>query len=138
MIIGIGVDIVDMRRIEHLLKMYGDHFTHKVFTHEERAYAMTKVHPARAYANRFAAKEAALKALGTGKKEGIGWKDIEVSRASSGAPSLYFHGKAYEKLVSYIPSGHISCSHVSFSDEPPYSTAFVVISALKDEASHIT
>ena len=138
MIIGIGVDIVDMRRIEHLLKVYGDHFTHKVFTQEERAYAMTKVHPARAYANRFAAKEAALKALGTGKKGGIGWKDVEVLRASSGAPSLCFYGEAYKKLLTQIPSGHTRCLHVSFSDEPPYSTAFVVISALKDEPLHIT
>lgn len=132
MIIGIGVDLVDMRRIERLLQTYGDHFTHKVFTQEERAYASTKAHPARAYANRFAAKEAVLKALGTGKKEGIGWQDIEVVRVSSGAPSLCFHGKAYEKLVSRLPSGYTGCLHVSFSDEPPYSTAFVVISTLKD------
>ncbi len=138
MIIGIGVDLVDMRRIEGLLQTYGDHFTHKIFTKEERAYAMTRAHPARAYANRFAAKEAALKALGTGMKGGIGWQDIEVSRASSGAPSLYFHGKAYEQLAVRLPSGYTSCLHVSFSDEPPYSTAFVVISALKDETRHIT
>lgn len=133
MIIGIGVDLVDMRRIEHLFKKYGDRFIQKIFTKEERAYAAKSPHPLRAFANRFAAKEAAAKALGTGIREGIGWQDIEVSRASAGPPILYFHRKAYEILTSRIPPGHTGCLHVSFSDEPPYSTAFVVISAIAIE-----
>ena len=82
-----------------------------------------------AYSNRFAAKEAAAKALGTGMAGGISWQDIEVLRAPSGAPSLCFHGKALQHLASRLPSGYIGHSHISFSDEPPYSTAFVVISA---------
>jgi holo-[acyl-carrier protein] synthase len=134
MIIGIGVDLVDIRRIERLLQKYGAQFTHRVFTQEEQAYANKSSHPTRVYANRFAAKEAAAKALGTGMRGGIDWKDIEVSRASSGAPSLRFHGRAYEKLMSRLPAGYTGCSHVSFSDEPPYSTAFVVISALPTES----
>jgi holo-[acyl-carrier protein] synthase len=129
MIIGIGVDLVDMRRVAHLIEKYGNRFTQKVFTKEERAYADSSAHPLRVYANRFAAKEAAVKALGTGMKQGIGWQDIEVLRAPSGAPSLYFHGKAYEKLASRLPPGYTGCTHVSFSDEPPYSTAFVILSA---------
>ncbi len=130
MIIGIGVDLVDINRIERLLQKYGEPFIQKVFTQEEQAYATTSAHPARAFANRFAAKEAAAKALGTGMRGGIGWRDVEISRAPSGAPSLCFHGRAYEKLNSRLPIGYIAQSHVSFSDEPPYSTAFVVISAV--------
>lgn len=130
MIIGVGVDLVDMRRIEKLLKKFGEHFIQKIFTKEERAYASQSPHSLRVYANRFAAKEAAAKALGTGIREGIGWQDIEVARTVAGAPLLYFHRKAYEKLISRVPSGYTGCLHVSFSDEPPYSTAFVIISAL--------
>ena len=130
MILGIGVDLVDMRRIERLLDKFGERFTQKIFTQEERLYAAQSPHPLRVYANRFAAKEAAVKALGTGMADGIGWQDIETSRANSGAPLLYFHRKAYEKLVSHVPPGYTSVLHVSLSDEPPYSTAFVVISAI--------
>lgn len=128
MIIGIGIDLVDTRRIERLLQRFGHHFTEKIFTFHERSYADHTFYPLRAYANRFAAKEAAAKALGTGFREGIGWHDIEVCRAASGAPTLYFHNKAYEKFLSLIPHGHKGTSHVSFSDEPPYSTAFVILS----------
>jgi holo-[acyl-carrier protein] synthase len=130
MIIGIGVDVVDIRRIQRLLEKFGHHFTQKIFTQEERAYASVSPYPMRVYANRFAAKEAAAKALGTGLRQGMRWQDIEVHRASSGAPSLSFHCKAYEILMSRIPSGYTACSHISFSDEPPYSTAFVVLSAM--------
>lgn len=132
MIIGIGVDLVDMRRIERLLTRFGQHFTEKIFTLNERAYGDNSPHPLRAYANRFAAKEAGAKALGTGFRDGIGWQDIEVSRSPSGAPALYFHHKAYEKFLSLVPPGHEGISHVSFSDEPPYSTAFVVLSAIPE------
>lgn len=130
MILGIGVDLVDMRRIEHLLDKFGERFIQRIFTKEERIYAIQSPHPLRVYANRFAAKEAAAKALGTGMREGIGWQDIEVSRSASGAPSLYFHRKAYDKLVSHVPPGYTSVLHISLSDEPPYSTAFVVVSAV--------
>lgn len=130
MIIGVGVDVVDMRRIQKLLDKFGEHFIQKIFTKEERLYATQSPHPLRVFSNRFAAKEAAVKALGTGMRGGIGWQHIETIRASSGAPSLYFHRKAYEKLASRIPPGYTGCLHVSLSDEPPYSTAFVVISAV--------
>lgn len=136
MIIGIGVDIVDIRRIERLLTRFGEHFTEKIFTLDERSYVENSPHPFRAYANRFAAKEAAAKALGTGFRGGIGWHDIEILRAPSGAPSLCFHRKAQEKFLSLIPPGYKEVSHVSFSDEPPYSTAFVVLSGVREELTH--
>lgn len=129
MIIGVGVDLVDMRRIERLIERYGNRFIYKIFTKAEQAYANVSSNPIAAYANRFAAKEAAVKALGTGMAGGIGWQDIEVLRAPSGAPSLCFHGKAFERLTASLPPGYMSYIHVSFSDEAPYSTAFVVISA---------
>lgn len=129
MIVGIGIDLVDMRRIERLLYKFGDRFIQKIFTKEEQAYAKSSAHPLQVYANRFAAKEASVKALGTGMGGGIGWQDIEVGRLSSGAPVLYMHRKAYEVLLSRVPQGYTGTLHVSFSDEPPYSTAFVVISA---------
>lgn len=130
MIIGIGVDLLDSRRIESLLKRFGQRFIEKIFTVNERAYAESCASPLRAYTNRFAAKEATVKALGTGFQGGIGWHDVEVFRASSGAPSLVLHRKAYEKLLFLVPLGYTAASHVSFSDEPPYSTAFVVLSAV--------
>lgn len=133
MIIGIGIDLVDMRRIQYLLDSFGEKFTQKIFTKEERHYASASPHPLHAYANRFAAKEAAAKALGTGMQGGVGWQDIEILRSSAGAPQLYFHNKAYERLTSRILPGYTGCLHVSFSDEPPYSTAFVVISAMNGE-----
>lgn len=128
MIIGIGVDLVDSRRIDHLLTRFGKRFMNKIFTDKERAYADNSPNPLFAYANRFAAKEAAVKALGTGFQEGIGWHDIEISRTSFAPPFLIFHRKAYEKLISLTPPGYQPVHHVSFSDEPPYSTAFVVLS----------
>jgi holo-[acyl-carrier protein] synthase len=128
-IIGIGIDLVDTRRIERLLQKFGQHFKEKIFTSAERIYAENSAHPLRAYANRFAAKEAAAKALGTGFREGIGWHDIEVLRTSIGAPTLHFHRKAEERFSILIPPGYGGVSHVSFSDEPPYSTAFVILSA---------
>ncbi len=130
MIVGIGTDLVDMRRIERLLKRFGTHFTHKIFTAAERAYAEAHRHPAQVYANRFAAKEAAAKALGTGIRHGITWQDIEVTKAPSGEPSLLFHGKARAYFIKRTPEGAQGQAHVSVSDEPPYSTAFVVLSAI--------
>jgi holo-[acyl-carrier protein] synthase len=128
MIVGIGVDQVDIRRIERLLKMYGGRFVKKVFTLTEQAYANESPFPVKAYANRFAAKEAASKALGTGIAGGIGWQDIEVLRSSSGAPSLCFYREARKKLLACLPSEYIPHTHLSVSDEPPYSIAFVIIS----------
>lgn len=133
MIIGIGVDLVDMRRIEALIDRFGDQFMTRIFTSRERLYASSSPHPIRALANRFAAKEAAAKALGTGMREGIGWQDIEIERASTGAPSLILHHKAKERFMSLLPQGYQGKIDVSFSDEPPYSTAFVILSA---ELSH--
>lgn len=130
MILGIGVDLVDMGRLQRLLDRFGDRFTERIFTKEERDFAEKASHPLRAYANRFAAKEAAVKALGTGMNRGVGWQDIEIHRLPSQAPSIVFHRKACELLESQVPEDHVSRLHVSFSDENPYSIAFVVLSAV--------
>ncbi|HBG35182.1 MAG TPA: holo-[acyl-carrier-protein] synthase [Holosporales bacterium] len=132
MIIGIGIDLIDSRRLEKLIHKFGDQFLQRIFTENERIYAEQSPYPLRVYSNRFAAKEAAVKALGTGMREGISWQNIETLRSPLGAPQLCFHGKAWERLSSCVPSGHKESLHVSFSDEPPYSTAFVVIEVKKE------
>lgn len=132
MIVGIGIDLIDSRRLEKLIHRFGDKFLQRVFTQNERTYAEQSSYPLRVYSNRFAAKEAAVKALGTGMREGISWQDIETLRSPLGAPQLCFHGKARERLLSCVPSDHKQALHVSFSDEPPYSTAFVVIEFKKE------
>jgi holo-[acyl-carrier protein] synthase len=130
MIIGIGVDLVDMRRIEALHKRFGERFIQKIFTKNEQTYANEGFNPLRAYANRFAAKEAAVKALGTGFRDGITWHDIETLRTPSGAPTLVFHHLAFQKFSDLLAPGQKGVVHVSFSDELPYSTAFVILSAV--------
>jgi holo-[acyl-carrier protein] synthase len=128
MIIGVGVDLIDIRRIERLIDRFGNQFTERVFTPGERQYAHSNPNPVKVYANRFAAKEAATKALGTGLRGGIGWQDIEVKRTDSGAPVLALHNLALKKLISLLPKGYEPSFHISFSDEEPYSIAFVIIS----------
>lgn len=128
MIIGIGIDLVDIRRIEALYKKFGERFIRKIFTENEQAYANKEANPLRAYANRFAAKEAAVKALGTGFRDSITWHDIETIRTASGAPTLLFHRQALKKFSERLAPGQKGVTHVSFSDEPPYSTAFVILS----------
>ena len=94
MIVGCGVDIIEIARIAESLSRYGDRFRRRVFLPGEIAYCMQKRNAAESFAARFAAKEAAAKALGTGIQAGVGWRDIEVVRASSGRPSLVLHGRA--------------------------------------------
>lgn len=94
MILGVGTDLVEVARIAKSISTYGDRFTHRVFTYEERTYASSKANAAERFAARFAAKEAALKALGTGLARGIGWTDIEVIHDALGKPSLLLHREA--------------------------------------------
>jgi holo-[acyl-carrier protein] synthase len=132
MILGIGSDLVDIRRIQASLDRFGARFTARVFTAGERAAGDTKPTPAaRAafYAKRFAAKEAASKALGTGYAEGVHFCDLEVVTAENGRPALRCHGGALARLQSMTPAGMLAQVHLSLTDEPPYAQAFVVISA---------
>jgi holo-[acyl-carrier protein] synthase len=97
MIVSVGIDMTEVARIERSIARFGSHFLHRVFTDGERTYCAGKANAAERFAARFAAKEAAMKALGTGWSGGIRWVDIEVARANSGKPSLLLHGKAKER-----------------------------------------
>lgn len=130
MIIGIGNDLCDVRRIEKTLARYGDRFLERVFTAEERRKAFSRAHPARTFAKRFAAKEAASKALGTGFRAGVYLKDIGVVNSLSGRPTLALTGGAARHLARLIPDGFKARIDVTLTDEYPMAEAVVIISAL--------
>ena len=130
MIVGIGSDLVDIRRIAESLERFGERFTHRIYTDGERAKAAGRADPAPTYARRFAAKEAASKALGVGIS-GLAWRDIEVANDARGAPALRLHGGAAARLVEITPDGCEARLHLSLTDDPPYALAFVVIEALR-------
>ena len=132
MIIGIGSDLCDIRRIARTLERHGDRFTHRVFTDGERARCDRRAARAEGYARRFAAKEACAKALGTGLSAGVFWRDMEVVNLPSGQPTLQLAGGAAERLAELLPDGHAARLHVSLTDDPPMAQAFVVIEALPD------
>ena len=127
MILGIGSDLCDIRRIERSLKRFGERFTHRVFTEGERRRSDRRAARAGSYARRFAAKEACAKALGTGMRGGVFWRDMEVVNLSSGRPTMRLTGGALERLRSMVPPGHKALVHVSLTDDPPMAQAFVVI-----------
>jgi holo-[acyl-carrier protein] synthase len=129
MILGIGSDLCDIRRIERSLERFGDRFTHRVFTEGERARSDRRAARAPSYARRFAAKEACAKALGTGLSRGVFWRDMEVENLPSGKPTLRLTGGALAKLGAMTPEGHEAVLHVSLTDDPPVAQAFVVIEA---------
>jgi holo-[acyl-carrier protein] synthase len=129
MILGIGSDLCDIRRIERSLERFGTRFTHRIFTAGERARSERRVASAASYARRFAAKEACAKALGTGMRGGVFWRDMEVVNLSSGRPTMRLTGGALERLNSMAPPGHEAVVHVSLTDDPPLAQAFVVIEA---------
>ncbi len=127
MIIGIGSDIVDIRRIARMLERHGERFLHRVYAQAERETAAGYVDPAPYLARRFAAKEAVAKALGTGFRQGVGWTDIAIESDDLGAPTVRLSGRAAERLQAITPAGHEALLHLSISDEPPYALAFAVI-----------
>lgn len=129
MILGIGSDLCDIRRIERTLERFGDRFTHRVFTPGERARSDRRAARAPSYARRFAAKEACAKALGTGLRAGVFWRDMEVANLPSGRPTLRLAGGALERLRAMTPDGHEVLLHVTLTDEPPLAQAFVIIEA---------
>jgi holo-[acyl-carrier protein] synthase len=129
MILGIGSDLCDIRRIERSLERFGDRFTHRIFTEGERARSDRRAARAQSYARRFAAKEACAKALGTGLSHGVFWRDMEVVNLPSGKPTLRLTGGALDKLRAMTPEGHEAIVHVSLTDDPPIAQAFVVIEA---------
>lgn len=131
MILGIGSDLTDIRRIEQSLERWGDRFTGRVFTELERARSERRpLQQAGSYAKRFAAKEACAKALGTGMRRGVFWRDMGVVNARSGQPTLVLTGGAEARLRSLTPEGMEARIHLSLTDDDHYAQAFVVIEAL--------
>ncbi|WP_372423435.1 holo-ACP synthase [Salinarimonas chemoclinalis] len=130
MIIGIGSDLCDIRRIETSLTRFGERFTRRVFTEGERARSERRASRAPSYARRFAAKEACAKALGTGFAEGVFWRDMEVVNLPSGAPTMALANGAAARLAAITPPGHRAVVHLSLTDDPPLAQAFVVIEAV--------
>lgn len=130
MILGLGTDLVDVRRIEKALARFGRRFAERVFTATELAYADQRGESQKAaiLAKRFAAKEACVKALGTGFGAHAGWRDIGVVNAANGLPTLHLTGEAAKTLAQMTPEGMLAVIHLSMSDEPPIAQAVVVIS----------
>lgn len=129
MILGIGSDLCDIRRIKRSLDRFGERFTHRVFTEGERARSERRASPAPSYARRFAAKEACSKALGTGMRRGVFWRDMEVVNLPGGRPTMRLTGGALAHLRAMTPPGHEAVVHISLTDDPPMAQAFVVIEA---------
>ena len=130
MIVGIGADLVDIRRIEAVLARFGDRFVERCFTDVERAKSEQRKERAASYAKRFAAKEACSKALGTGLKMGIGWREMGVVNLPSGRPTLELTGKAALLLAAMAPEGMRVVVHLTITDDYPLAQAFVVLEAL--------
>jgi len=129
-IIGLGTDICDIRRIESALARFGDRFTERLFSEGERARADRRDHArAASYAKRFAAKEACAKALGTGFRRGVFFADLRVTNLPSGQPTMALHGGALARLMAMLPPGHEPRIALSLTDEYPYAFANVIISA---------
>ena len=130
MIVGIGSDLTDIRRIEQTLNRFGERFPLRVFTEVERARSERKTDRAASYAKRFAAKEACAKALGTGIRRGVFWRDMGVVNARSGQPTMALTGAAARRLQALMPVGYSPRIHLSLTDDHPYAQAFVVIVAV--------
>jgi len=130
MIIGIGNDIIDIRRIEKTLARYGDRFTNRVFTEIERRKSDRRAQRAASYAKRFAAKEACSKALGTGLSHGVYWRDMAVVNEPSGKPTMKLSNGAGARLALMTPRGQTATVHLTMTDEYPYAQAIVIIEVL--------
>jgi holo-[acyl-carrier protein] synthase len=136
MILGLGSDLVDIRRIEQAIERFGDRFLDRIFTETERRRCDRRG-PTRgaSYARRFAAKEAAAKALGTGFRRGVFWRDLGVVNLPSGQPGMRLTGGALARLEAITPSGMQARLDVSLTDEPPLAQAVVIITALPAESA---
>ena len=133
MILGLGSDITDVRRIAKVMEKHGDRFLTRVFTEIERAKADRRKNRAETYAKRFAAKEACAKALGTGMRRGVFWRDMGVVNMRSGQPTMALTGGARKRLDALTPKGHQAQIDLTITDEGPMAVAFVVISAVPAE-----
>jgi holo-[acyl-carrier protein] synthase len=129
-IIGLGSDLIDTRRIERTLERFGARFTERCFTDLERVKSERRLRRAESYARRYAAKEACAKALGTGFRHGVFWRDIGVVNQPGGKPTIELTGGAAARLAAITPPGTRASIEVSLTDEPPLAQAIVIITAL--------
>lgn len=129
MIIGLGNDLIDIRRVEKTLEKHGERFTNRVFTEIERAKSDRRANRAASYAKRFAAKEACAKALGTGIARGVFWRDMGVVNLPGGKPTMVLTGGAAERLKEITPEGCEAAIHLTITDDFPLAQAIVIIEA---------
>ena len=129
MIIGIGSDLIDIRRVEKTLARFGERFTQRVFTEVERARSEKRAQRAASYAKRFAAKEACSKALGSGIRMGVAWREMGVVNLATGQPTMRLLGATKARLDSLVPPGFVPRIDLTITDDYPMAMAFVVISA---------
>ena len=137
MIIGIGNDIIDIRRIQQTLERFGDRFTHRCFTEVERKKSDRRRMRAASYAKRFAAKEACSKALGTGFRQGTYWRDLGVVNLPSGKPTLHLTGPAAKTLDRLTPEGFVAKIDLTITDDDPQAQAIVIITAVTPEMAEL-
>ena len=130
MIVGLGSDLIDIRRVARSLERFGDRFTNRVFTDVEQAKSDRRAQRAASYAKRFAAKEACSKALGTGISRGVFWRDMGVVNLPGGKPTMQLTGGAARRLAELVPEGHEPHIHLTITDDDPLAQAFVIIEAL--------
>ena len=130
MIVGIGSDLIDIRRIERSIERHGVRFIERIFTQAERDLSEERRHRAASYAKRFAAKEACAKALGTGIGQGVFWRDMGIVNLPSGRPTMKLENGAAKRLAEIVPDGYVASIHVTITDDWPLAQAFVVIEAL--------
>ena len=130
MIIGIGNDLIDIRRIERTIERFGDRFINRIFTDVEQEKSERRANRTASYAKRFAAKEACSKALGTGFRKGVFWRDMGVVNLKGGKPTIALTGGAAKRLAELTPDGMEAQIDISLTDEPPLAEATVIISAV--------
>ena len=130
MILGLGSDLIDIRRIEHVIARFGDRFLDRIFTDTERRTCDRRSDRAASYSRRFAAKEACSKALGTGFRRGVFWRDLRVVNLPSGQPSLRLANGALRRLEEITPPGMTARIDITLTDEPPIAQAVVIITAV--------
>jgi holo-[acyl-carrier protein] synthase len=130
MIVGIGSDLIDIRRIEKSLERHGERFVRRIYTEIERAKSEGRAARAASYAKRFAAKEACAKALGTGMAQGVFWRDMGVVNLPGGKPTMALTGGAAARLALLLPPGHRAAIHLTITDDFPLAQAFVIVEAL--------
>ena len=139
MILGIGSDLIDITRIENTLERFGERFTNRIFTEVERAKSDKRSLRAASYAKRFSAKEACSKALGTGFRKGVYWRDLGVVNKPGGQPTMALTGGAAARLATMVPEGMTAQIDLTITDDFPQAQAVVIISAVpktKDQKQH--